>query len=110
MLYNDRLDGAHCEGTSGAGVDLSIPCRIGKLLVSAVKFLRLVYVIEYNEDGKEYVEFNNLTLINFMLKVFGPLHERTLTIVLLGFQILCSCLAFTIRYPLALLFYGEVVA
>ena len=83
---------------------------IAMLLISAMKLLKLAHVIEYIEDGKEYVQFNNLTLINFMLKVFGPLHERTLTIVLLGFQILCSCLAFTIRYPLALLFYGEVVA
>ena len=82
---------------------------IAMLLISAMKLLKLAHVIEYIEDGKEYVQFNNLTLINFMLKVLGPLHERTLTIVLLGFQILCSCLAFTIRYPLALLFYGEAL-
>ena len=83
---------------------------IGKLLINVIRLLRIAHVNEYEEDGQEYVQFNNLTLINFMLKLFGPLHERTLTIVLLGFQILCSCLAFTIRYPLALLFYGEVVA
>ena len=32
------------------------------------------------------VECSNLTLINFALYVFGPLHERTLTILLLSFQ------------------------
>ena len=84
--------------------------KIGQFLIGVMKFVRIAYVEEYEEDGTNYVKFNNLTLINFMLKLFGPLHERTLTIVLLAFQILCSCLAFTIRYPLALLFYGEVVA
>lgn len=84
--------------------------KIGQFLIGVMKLLRIAYVEEYEEDGTNYVKFNNLTLINFMLKLFGPLHERTLTIVLLAFQILCSCLAFTIRYPLALLFYGEIVA
>ena len=83
---------------------------LGKMIISVVKLLRITYVTEYEENGTEYVQFNNLTLINFMLKLFGPLHERTLTILLLCFQVVCSCLAFTIRYPLALLFYGEVVA
>ena len=56
------------------------------------------------------MEINNLTLINFVLKIFGPMHEQTLTIFLLFIQIVFSCLAFFIRYPLALWFYGEVIA
>ena len=83
---------------------------IGKVLIKLVKLLRVTYVKEYTENDIEYVEFNNLTLINLVLKLFGPCHERNLTCYLLAFQIICSCIAFTIRYPLALLFYGEVVA
>jgi len=83
---------------------------IGKILIWLVKILRLTNVNQYMENDTMYVEFNNLTLINFILKIFGPLHERTLTCMLLGFQVFCSFIAFAIRYPLAKLFYGEVVA
>lgn len=32
-------------------------------------------------------QVNNLTLNNFILRVFGPLHERTLVITLLAIQV-----------------------
>lgn len=53
---------------------------------------------------------NNLTLINFVLYICGPLHEQTLTVVLLILQFICSVIAFGIRYRLALMFYGEIIA
>ena len=55
------------------------------------------------------VEYNNLTIINLLLKVLGPLQERDLTLLLLLLQVACSALAFTIRYPLAYFFFGEIV-
>eukprot|EP01135_Chromosphaera_perkinsii_P001979 Nk52_evm26s215 gene=Nk52_evmTU26s215 len=57
---------------------------------------------------KLLVEMNNLTVINFFLKVFGPLHEEVLCSYLLVFQVLCSCVALFIRYGLAQLIF-EVV-
>jgi len=66
------------------------------------------YKVENEEESVEMVECNNLTLINFVLKLTGPLNERNLTILLLVIQVLCSVLAFTVRYPLAYLLYGEV--
>lgn len=83
-----------------------------------------------NEDGA-FTECNNMTLINLLLKVFGPMHERNLTLFLLllqvrlrmGFaplclpfsmvltlvhfslQILGSAVTFSIRYQLVRLFY-----
>ena len=39
-----------------------------------------------------------------------PMREDSLTLVLLGVQVACSLLAFAIRYPLAYLLYGEIVA
>ena len=55
---------------------------------------KLVHVKEYETDDGVIIEFNNLTIINLALKLFGPLHERSLTCILFGFQILCSCVAF----------------
>ena len=83
---------------------------LGTFVISVFRALRLVHVNEYTKNGELYIEFNNLTLINFVLKICGPLHEQTLTIILLAVQVVCSCVAFGIRYPLALAFYGEVVA
>ena len=51
------------------------------------------------------VECNNLTLINLILRVTGPMREDSLTLVLLGVQVACS-----LRYPLAYLLYAEIVA
>ena len=56
------------------------------------------------------VECNNLTLINLILRVTGPMREDSLTLVLLGDQVACSLLTFAIRNPLAYLLYGEIVA
>ena len=56
------------------------------------------------------VECNNLTLNNLILRETGHMREDRLTLVLLGVQVACSLLAFAIRYPLAYLLYGEIVA
>lgn len=39
-----------------------------------------------DEDG-EYSECNNMTLINFVIKLIGPIHERNLTLLLLLIQV-----------------------
>lgn len=105
--YNSNIDKVEMSLVKVKACELN---AVGRILIKFTKVLNVLHVKEYCENGSDYVEFNNLTLINYALKIFGPLHERTLTCVILGFQIFCSCIAFTIRYPLALLFYGEVVA
>jgi len=57
-----------------------------------------------HEDGA-FTECNNMTLINLLLKVVGPMHERNLTLLLLLLQILGSAVTFSIRYQLVRLFY-----
>lgn len=57
-----------------------------------------------SEDG-HFTECNNLTLINLLLKVCGPIHERNLTLLLLLLQVVGSALTFSIRYQLVRLFY-----
>lgn len=40
----------------------------------------------------------NCTIINLFLRIFGPMHEKSLCISLLIFQVICSGIAFYIRY------------
>lgn len=82
---------------------------LGKICLSLLSCLNVAHVRRYEVDGVAMVEYNNLTIINLILKLAGPLHERDLTLLLLVIQIGCSALAFAIRYPLAYLFFGEIV-
>jgi UDP-N-acetylglucosamine--dolichyl-phosphate N-acetylglucosaminephosphotransferase len=55
------------------------------------------------KDG--VIEMNNLTIINFVLMLVGPTHERNLTVIMLLFQVLCTLIAFGIRYQLVKLVF-----
>ena len=102
-------------------VSYSITCfekeklgKIGRVCLSILSITKLASVkevdIKMDEDKTvKMVECNNLTLINFILRLTGPLPEQTVTMVLLVIQIISSMLAFTIRYPLAFILYGEIV-
>ena len=105
--YNQETDLRELSVVEFKERDLKLLGRVALTLLSLVRFIQIK---NYVKDGENYIECNNLTLLNFVLKVFGPLHERTLTICILSFQIFCSCLAFGFRYYLAELLYGEVIA
>eukprot|EP01013_Petalomonas_cantuscygni_P011065 TRINITY_DN24362_c0_g1_i1.p1 TRINITY_DN24362_c0_g1~~TRINITY_DN24362_c0_g1_i1.p1 ORF type:complete len:403 (-),score=52.42 TRINITY_DN24362_c0_g1_i1:125-1333(-) len=47
----------------------------------------------------------NLTLLNLILRVFGPMTEPRLTVVTLVFQALCCAMGFLLRYRVAQWFY-----
>uniref|UniRef100_A0A7G3AIS8 UDP-N-acetylglucosamine--dolichyl-phosphate N-acetylglucosaminephosphotransferase n=2 Tax=Lutzomyia longipalpis TaxID=7200 RepID=A0A7G3AIS8_LUTLO len=74
----------------------------GKVAVSIFKHLRLIKW-EVANDG--VVRTNNFTLINFVILKCGPMREDRVTWILMGFQVVCTCVAFMIRYPLAGYFY-----
>ncbi|XP_059140522.1 UDP-N-acetylglucosamine--dolichyl-phosphate N-acetylglucosaminephosphotransferase-like isoform X2 [Physella acuta] len=80
---------------------------IGQFFISIYSLLGLITVQKGTGDGGLYTQVNNFTLNNLMLKLLGPLHERTLVIILLFIQILCSGIAFGIRYQLAKIFYDS---
>ncbi|CAD7922455.1 unnamed protein product [Amoebophrya sp. A120] len=61
-----------------------------------------------SEQKKEY-RISNLTLINFVLYVFGPMNEETLVIVLLIAQAMFSLLAFCLRYFVSTFLYTKVL-
>lgn len=58
---------------------------LGKLIVRVLQVFRLAHFQKVAE-GKN-LKMNNLTLINFVLYVGGPRHERTLTQILLAIQV-----------------------
>jgi len=51
-------------------------------------------------NGKEY---DNLTLINLVLRIVGPVREETLTFILLALQVVCCIGGIALRY-----YYGPV--
>lgn len=75
---------------------------MGKICLKLFSIFKIIY-IEEKSDGN--IKCNNLTLINLCLLKIGPTNEKTLTIILLIIQFVCSLFAFIIRYPLASLFY-----
>merc|ERR1719461_790874 len=85
--FNEETDLRELSTVEFKEKDMKI---IGRFALSLFKLFGLVQVSEIDKEGDKYIICNNLTLINFILKIFGPLHERTLTIVILSFQIICS--------------------
>ncbi|NXW58272.1 GPT acetylglucosaminephosphotransferase, partial [Eurystomus gularis] len=78
---------------------------LGTNILKAVKFLHVVDVRSGTDEDGEYTECSNMTLINFVIKLIGPIHERNLTLLLLLIQVLGSTIAFSVRYQLVRLFY-----
>ena len=90
--------------------------RLSLIILSSLKLASVrEYTVQVDSDNDtpttvDMVECNNLTIINFILRLTGPMHEQTLTLSILAIQVLSSVLAFMVRYPLAYLLFGEVVA
>lgn len=78
--------------------------ELGSLGSLIVRIFRIFRLVEW-EEKEDIITLNNFTLINLILVYIGPTHEKKLTIILLITQILFSCIAFCIRYPLASYFY-----
>ncbi|XP_021231517.1 UDP-N-acetylglucosamine--dolichyl-phosphate N-acetylglucosaminephosphotransferase isoform X2 [Numida meleagris] len=78
---------------------------LGTYILKVEKILHIVDVRSGMDEDGEYSECNNMTLINFVIKLIGPIHERNLTLLLLLIQVLGSMIAFSIRYQLVRLFY-----
>ncbi|XP_062499331.1 UDP-N-acetylglucosamine--dolichyl-phosphate N-acetylglucosaminephosphotransferase-like [Corticium candelabrum] len=79
----------------------------GQIIIKILSLLHLATVQnDLGEDGQE-MRINNLTLINLIIKLCGPMKENKLTIVVLCIQIFGSIVAFIIRYKLSLVFYDS---
>jgi len=72
---------------------------LGKKVFWVLKTFRLADVKSPGEDGT--VKMSNLTLINFVLFIFGPSREDVLCIRLLTIQATWSAVCFAVRFGLA---------
>lgn len=59
---------------------------------------RSFYLVKEHKISDVKVECSNFTIINLVLHWLGPMREDKLVNVLLTLQILCSVIAFIIRY------------
>mmetsp|Transcript_96220 Transcript_96220/g.170855 ORF Transcript_96220/g.170855 Transcript_96220/m.170855 type:complete len:456 (-) Transcript_96220:70-1437(-) len=71
---------------------------LGKVVFAVLKTLKLVHIQPGSEGS---VQMSNLTLINFVLYVFGPCREDVLCRRLLALQLTSSFLCFATRFGLA---------
>lgn len=74
---------------------------ISKSIILVLTWLRLLDKVEDSDS----IVLNNMTLINLFLIKLGPIREVQLTKCLLLFQVVCTCIAFLVRYPMASYFY-----
>ncbi|RCN49746.1 hypothetical protein ANCCAN_04202 [Ancylostoma caninum] len=81
---------------------------LGRFTLKLFSAFGLLHSRTFERDGERWQEINNLTVLNLVLKFAGPLHERTLTNVLLSIQVVCSLFAFFIRFYLASWLYDVV--
>eukprot|EP00066_Takifugu_rubripes_P006411 XP_003971189.1 PREDICTED: UDP-N-acetylglucosamine--dolichyl-phosphate N-acetylglucosaminephosphotransferase [Takifugu rubripes] len=79
--------------------------KLGELIMQVAELLKLLEVRRSQEGDDDFIECNNMTLINLVLKFLGPTHERTLTVIMLIIQVMGSAMAFGIRYYLVRFFY-----
>ncbi|KAG0029604.1 tunicamycin resistance protein [Podila clonocystis] len=85
--------------------------HLGKAGWVCVKILELLGLTEVTYDhktGRRPISMTNLTILNAILLRTGPLNERNLTISVMVVQVLCSFLAFFIRYGLVAYVYDVV--
>lgn len=74
---------------------------LNKSIISLLNAIRLIDIVEDDDS----IIMNNMTLLNLFLIKLGPIREVQLTMYLLLFQLVCTCIAFLIRYPMASYFY-----
>ncbi|KAF9411360.1 UDP-N-acetylglucosamine--dolichyl-phosphate N-acetylglucosaminephosphotransferase [Entomortierella beljakovae] len=79
--------------------------KLGFYCIKILETLGWTQVRYDSKTGQQPLEMTNLTLINLILLKFGPMSERNLTISVMLIQVLCSFVAFFIRYKLAAFVY-----
>lgn len=81
-VYTQPISG----GPSSSGFLFGL---ISKTLNSlqVAELLKLLEVRRSQEGDDDFIECNNMTLINLVLKFVGPTHERTLAVIMLIIQV-----------------------
>jgi len=69
---------------------------ITRLVVFIIEKFNLAHIIR----KKRHLQMSNLTILNFILRITGPIREVTLTKILIALQLVSCAFALFIRYPL----------
>jgi len=80
------------------------PSKLGVLVLRTFSYLGVTQLTVRPHDGA-ITAASNLTILNAFLVRLGAMSEKRLVQTLMGTQILCSVLAFVVRYGLASLVY-----
>jgi len=80
------------------------PSQLASLAMTMLSTAGLSELTVRPQDGK-IVEATNLTILNVFLVRLGPMSEKRLVQTLIGTQVMCSLLAFVVRYGMAWLVY-----
>ena len=75
------------------------------MIVKILELFRLIKVKRSGTGPDDFIEISNLTLINVVINWVGPIHESTLTNLLMVLQVMSSGVAFFVRYKLASFVY-----
>jgi len=98
--YDEKTDLLH---PSLATFSTSPPAKT-RVILEIFAFFRL---IRLDKDEKGAIKSTtNMTILNFLLVVFGPMREQTLCILMAGVQVIGSGIAFGIRYGVGSWVYG----
>lgn len=92
-------------GPSWAPLPLSSRTRVQQVLLEALALCRLVRVQRADGEGGQITAVTNLTILNLILVLCGPMREDSLTMSLMGLQVLGSAFAFGVRYGVSGWFY-----
>ncbi|KAI1308728.1 tunicamycin resistance protein [Mortierella claussenii] len=84
---------------------ISLPGWYSIKLLEAIGWTQVRYD---SRTGQQPLEMTNLTILNLILLKAGPLSEKNLTISVMAVQLICSCIAFCIRYRLVAFVYDVV--
>jgi len=60
---------------------------LGRVSINVLESLGLLAVNRNIGEDKQYMECNNFTVVNLVLKFFGPMHERSTTVIILLIQV-----------------------
>ncbi|CAD5231950.1 unnamed protein product [Bursaphelenchus xylophilus] len=82
---------------------------LGGLMIKVLTVFRLLDYTEFEKDGEKWISVNNMTILNFLLKLHGPMSEYELNNLFIKYQITCSLVAFFIRFVVAGFFYDNVL-
>lgn len=55
--------------------------------LQVAELLKVLQIHQSQKEDDDVIECNNMTLINLVLKIIGPVHERTLTVIMLMIQV-----------------------